>query len=196
MDLATIKPALLSWVATATGLEAVWRDDRRPWFPLDASTPGHALLHLFGARSVGVDETRWEHDGGAPSGEEITPSQVGSRIFTLSIFVQSLSHVPGEEAHHFLERARVRLRAPSSLEAFQAAGLAIVDSAQLLEIPTEIDDRVVSAAQLDVRFATLSTFDDTPTTYIERGVFSTDFSGADGASLPSTLQLENQEIPA
>lgn len=157
MDLDTVEPTLLAWVQRVTGVaDVVWEDDARPQYVRRLVT-----CALTSVASKGVDETLVELDEDATNPlVELMPTLAGYRLATLTIQAETRDQSTDATARKILERARIRMRAPSMRAMLLDAGIALVEILSIVNAPYELDERVVSRYALDVRLAVASVFTD------------------------------------
>lgn len=149
MDWATMRPALLAVVQSATGLTdpgaCAWKGSkdavgRRP--------PVVANLSCSGAGGVGVDEQRGVFDGGTQM-KDITIS--GSRTFSLTVRIETQEQTDSGIASVFADRLRARIRRDSVYSQLSAVGLAVADIVKTQTIDNVIvDGRVLSVAVVEI----------------------------------------------
>lgn len=198
MNFETAQNALKAWWATQTGLQhVVWEDEPRPFSPPSSGALG--ILNMPTIAPVGVDETRWAHDSGAPAGADMIPTQVGNRRVTLVCKVESISQKPADLARAIVERARTRARRPSSIAALVAAGFAVIRAEATRSLSFPLDDRMRPRASFDLLLGLLdseATGDtDTAASYIAKVRATTSWRDPAGVALGPALQLVNKEIP-
>lgn len=154
MNWATLQDAIKDWFATWTGLVVVWENEPRPTI---LRHQGFGILAVTTIQNVGQDFVQTS-EGSDPN--DLLPTVVGQRIFTVSCRVVSRSHTPNLTGKHFLERARSSLKLPSVLTAFQEAEIAVVSCSPTVEIAAKWDDRMESVASFELTLATVSTLAD------------------------------------
>lgn len=148
MDFAAYDAAAIAWVESQLpGVSAQFKHQAGGW-----QGKIRARLSFHASRSLGVDELRYELDGGLPAGEDYVPSVEGNRQFTLTILMQSRDQRADYTARNQLETLRTSLRKPSVQAAFKAAGLAFSTSEGIVPLDRWLDDRMESQAALDIHF--------------------------------------------
>lgn len=189
MDLATIEPALAALAATLTGVEAtccVFENAPRP-----RANTALVILSWVSRSGFGTDETSWEYAANADPLLEMTPTVQGPRVASLQFAVEVFADQrPGHNAASLIERARTRLRWPSSLTTLSAAGLALASIGAATQADYRADGRMVSRSLFEVRLNGASTEADTAgaTSYIADADVTGTVTDAEGTALPETLQ--------
>jgi len=148
------------------------------------------LIHVTGCASRGVDETRIVEAPGLPSGEELLPSQTGNRIVTVQFRAEHIEQCDTGNARNAVERARTRIRRPSSRAALLAASLSVVTIGPMVDLTYDFDGRRRSAAAADFVFNAIVDERDEAITFIEHVELSTDLKDPGGTSYPAPLQLD------
>lgn len=190
MDLATVEPALIAAVATATGIVpacVVFENAPRPM-----SADGRlAILSWVSRESVGIDETGWDFEAAADPLDEMTPTVSGSRVAVLQIGVEIVGDQrSGHSAAAIVERARTRIRWPRILDALAAVkvAVAVVGPATQADYPS--DGRMVSRSLFELRLNANAVETDAAgrTSYIASVTASGTVLDVDGTALPDSLQ--------
>lgn len=147
--LADLRDGLEALVPTLLGADvhSQWRDKPRDFVAKGAI----ALLHLRSFRTLGTDEQRMTYDAGAAAGSEMQVDVVAQRQCTLSVLVECFAQ--DVTAFELLEKLRIRLQRPAARVALSAIDAAFVRADEAQELPTTYDQRVISAASVDVRLA-------------------------------------------
>jgi hypothetical protein len=166
MDLATIEPALVTWAAAVTGVEAscvVWENAPRPM------TNGRLVtLSWVSIVGAGIDETSWAYEANADPLQEMIATVAGPRACVLQLAVEVIADQrPGHTARAVAETARTRMQGPTSLAALQAvkigfAGTGLVTPADY----TGDNGRKISRVVCEVRLNAESRVVDGTTSYI------------------------------
>jgi hypothetical protein len=189
IDWAPIQGGLLNWFAETSEVPAVWEQEEREFM----SGGAFVSLNITAFRSVGVDETRYEHD---PDTDQLIPVQHGMRMFTLTVSAESQDPSAGEHAAKYLEELRTRIRTPWALETIQGLGLALVDTTSLLSADYVIDERVVSKKSFDVRFMVAEEYrPEDQVGLISTVELTSQASGEDGELLQASQQITEETIP-
>jgi hypothetical protein len=143
MDWTTLQAAIKSWAALVTGLPVVWENEARPTI---IRTPGYVILGTpSDITPKGQDWVQTE-----VIGDELRPTVVGQRIFTVSFRVLTRSQLPAQSARYYTERARLSLKMPSVLATLQAAGLAVVRAEPTKQFDAPWDERMESIAAFEL----------------------------------------------
>lgn len=190
MELATLEPALVTLVAALTGIEAscvVWEN---------APQPRHngrlVRLSWVSRTSVGIDETTWSFSADEDELREMTPAVEGLRELSLQVAVEvTADQRPGYNAAALTDRARTRMRFPSSLAALAATGaaLATVGPATQADYPDD-NGRMVSRSLFEVLLNSAARETDAAgaTSYIANVESAGTVQEPDGTDAPDTLQ--------
>ena len=183
------------WVAEATLLKTVWREEERP-FAKSLNAKAIATLHIVTTRSRGIDDVRGVNNLAAAPASNIDITVCGMREFTLAVQVESFSQKPNDAARVFLEAARTCIRLPSVRAELQAVGIALIEALPTVLLDSVVDDRMLSRANMDVRFSVAdSKSDPIPVQSIESVLISSSIKGPDGNVLPTPPNVLNKEIP-
>lgn len=189
MNLATLKPAIQTWVATLLGVDptqVVWENDPRP-----ARIGILVTLSIIALAGQGGDETRWTFTSDpAPANNAVAQVTRNLRL-TLQVSVESFDQTPGAGALETAQRLRDAWRSPSSLAFLASNNVAVSDvrDASVRDYP--VQGRWISRAITEVRMSATSTYTDTrgATGTIEHvGVTST-ITDESGAAYPTPLQI-------
>jgi hypothetical protein len=188
MNFATINPALCTLASKITGVEAgccVFEDAPRP-----RSNGSLAILSWVSpGAAVGIDATRWafESHPDAPL-TEMTPTVGGDRIAVLQIAVETTASWTAAEIA--ANRARTLLRAPSSLAALRAVGLALATVGPTTRAPYTADNRRVARSLFEVRLNAVDEQADTDgrTSYIATVEVTGAVVDPAGTDLPDSIQ--------
>lgn len=188
MNFATINPALCTLAARLTGVEAgccVFEDSPRP-----RSNGSLVILSWVSpGAAVGIDATRWAFEA-HPSAPltEMTPTTGGDRIAVLQFAVETTANWTGADVA--ANRARTMLRAPSSLAALRAVGLALATVGPTTRAPYTADGRRVARSLFEVRLNAVDEQADTEgrTSYIATVEVTGSVVDPGGTDLPDSLQ--------
>jgi len=122
---------------------------------------------------------------------------LGQRRFTLQVRAEVPEHTDVHWAMAATERIRTGLRRPSSIAALDDVDVALIRIEAANKVSFKDAGRVVSAAVMDVIFGTSATdIDPIPVGWIEKIAYSSEISDVDGALLPASLQVTDQEVDA
>lgn len=157
MLFATIRPAILSLVNTLMGVQgdclAIWKDQPTPYTPPGTKTLFKLSLGPLVTKAAD-DEVRTSYDGTQPLGEEMAETVTGYRTFTLKVLCECGDQTDSGTAQNYLETLRTRLRWTTSRAALNAVNVAMVGTADILDLSRTVDNRAWSIANLDIRLAT------------------------------------------
>jgi hypothetical protein len=176
MNLSLIQTTLASWVASITSLPVYWRHTAvsSTW------EENHVLCYIANVRSVPGESLLRTYNALAGAGEEIEYSVEGQRQFNLEIQCYSFSQIAGENAAHYTNLIRDRLRFPSAQIAFKVADIAFARILGSGYIAALQDMRDVSVSNLELLMNASFSADDTPIGYIETIKATSNFLGPDG----------------
>jgi len=188
MNFDAINPALCTLAAALTGIDAgccVFEDAPRP-----RSNGSLVILSwLTPGAAVGLDATRWtfESHPSAPL-TEMTPSVGGDRTAVLQFAVETTASWTGADVA--ANRARTMLRAPSSLAALRAVGLALATVGPTTRAPYTADRRRVARSLFEVRLNAVDEQTDTAgqTSYIATVEVTGAVVDPGGNDLPDSIQ--------
>ncbi len=154
MDWEALQDAIKAWFTGITGLTVVWENEKRPHLLRDAfgilSTPSEVT-------SVGQDYYR---ETTSVDPDEIDPEVVGQRVFQVGCRVVSRSQTANKTARWYTERARLSLKFPTVLTAFQTAGIAVVNALPTFQFDAPWDQRFESISAFNLLLATTATLTD------------------------------------
>ena len=138
-DLHAIENALYTWLNTATDVPVIWSGQRNLHQPegdycsLTWIDPDHRV----GAFDAVYARSR---EGSPPAGEEIELHVLAEREASLLVQAYSDDSLGPTSAWQRLRTARLALGKPSVAAAFEAAGFAVIDAADLQVVPVIVDD--------------------------------------------------------
>ena len=148
LALTTIKAAIKTWVEAQSGLKAQWRDEAGGW-----QGKTRIRLHLRSFDSLGVDWLAWEQDEELSAPNDLVPTVQGNRMMVLEIMCESRDQRGNTSAPYYLEKLHTSLKKPSVRSILYAAGLVASSSEAVLDLPSIVDNRIESKAQLDIHLA-------------------------------------------
>lgn len=158
-DWATLDAELPPLIGRLLELPCDWRKR-----PRTMKVGASAQLDIIAEGAIGVDDRKWVDQ----SSGDVSARVTGQRVMTLQVTVWAAVQPLARSARRYLERLRLRLRFPSTLDALAALELALVDTEALVQLDPAEDGRTVSQASLDVRLAYALDDDDEPIPTIER----------------------------
>lgn len=150
---ATIEKAIRDWLATCTGITVIWSDEHAN----QPAWPYATVKIISGPVQLGHDERRATVDDKGTVTREVR----GPRDLTVSCQVHCASDAAGANATHYLGIAQASLGLPSVLEAFRAAGVAVVDAGDVQDLTFIAGGAVRSRGAMDVRLRVTSSIADT-----------------------------------
>lgn len=142
-----VEQLLQAWVASASGIPAIWSHQSvaRPELPF-------ATLKHDGGSSKGIPERDLSYDSQAPAGQEITISTREHTEFAVSVQVFTADVVGDNAAPAILNRVRNALGLEGQVNAFAVQSLAMVDRGTVQNLTDLLETRFEGRASLDVRF--------------------------------------------
>lgn len=192
---------MIDWSTVGPGLIALFSKlafDVKPqnfngrWFGrpqkfVPSSTKTDLLFKVRSIVGIGEDETRLvETDLDGTALGNVYEAQLGDRIVTIEVRVESYQNTDPLWAWSTIERIRARIRRRSSIAELLALNFSLVDVGPSLEVPTPRDDLEWSVVLAEFRFVTR--FEDRqtePVEWIEKFEVLTEFEDVDGTLFPS-----------
>jgi hypothetical protein len=150
LDLATMKTAIKAWTEAQSGLTAQWRDEAGGW-----QSKTRIRLHLRSFDSLGEDWLGWEQDEELSAPNDLVPTVQGNRTMVLEIVCESRDQRGNNNALYYIEKLRTSLKKPSVRSILYGAGLVVTSSEASLDLPSTVDNRIESRAQLDIHLASV-----------------------------------------
>jgi hypothetical protein len=193
IDWSTVGPGLitlfskLAFDVKPVNFDARWQG--RPQKYVGNSAKTDLLFRVRSIVGIGEDETRLVEtnpDGTALG--NVHEAQLGDRLVTLEVRVESYKNTDQLWAWSTIERIRARIRRRSSIADLLALNFSFVDVGPAIEVPTPRDDHEWSVVLAEFTFVTR--FEDlqtTPAEWIQSMEVETQFEGEDGAQLPSPV---------
>jgi hypothetical protein len=156
--------ALYTWLNGQTGLSASWKNQKAP----ELSYPYAQLAVIAGPVREGFSDSKTETvDNTAPTGEEITITYKGPRLYTVTVDVYASSDLGGANAQHYISLAEKALEKDSVRLALRIVGIAIVEVMPPVDLDETVNEEWVSRCKFDLRIRVNSTVTD-PVGYIEQ----------------------------
>jgi hypothetical protein len=160
----------------------------------------YATIHVLAPSTVGEADVLWSDVLTDPEDPEtqtgVQATVVHQAEFTLQCNVWTRNQALEGSARRYLTRLRTRLRMPSSIASLRALGLSHVRTEGLVDTDPVEDNRAMSGATMDVRFAHSETEVDTEIPFIETVTISSPttegdgFYHAEGSPLAEALQAD------
>lgn len=145
----TIRPALLSLVASCIGVRTVWDDGRRPFVP--PADGVIALCRLNVTAAMGATDARiMAYDPDAAPDLCLQDTIRGVRRATLTVQIMSFDQDDTKQALGYLETLRTRIASQRTIAALEDIGCALWRTGQVVAQNAPIDDHVASIGALDV----------------------------------------------
>lgn len=170
-----IENALQAWVTGATGIPG----DRVVWAEQNGPRPARpfATLRLGNVISPGLtDEERCTVvEGGAP-GADLRIETVAQQEIVITVETFTAATTGNGSALALLTRAKNALSKNSQIEAFDAAGIAVVDRGTVQNLTALLDTEFEGRASLDVRIRFVDGAEDL-TTWIATAEVRSTFNG-------------------
>ena len=176
MNLALIRTTLATWIASITSLPVYWRHTAGSvtW------EADHILCFISSIRSMVGESLTRTYNSGAATGEEIEYTVEGQRQFSLEVQCRTYSQESGEDAAHYTNLIRDRLRFPSAQAAFRLADIAFAEIIGSGYLASPQDMRDVSVSNLDLLMNASFSAEDAPIGYIATVKATSNFLGPDG----------------
>lgn len=192
MDWQTLQDVLREWGCSASGLPTFWFGE-----DVENQDKPYLELQVGSSEGLGVDETRQTFDDSQPPGQEIVRTEVGNRLFTLSIRAKTRDQTPTGAARNYLEKVRTALHKKTTLDLFKSKNIAVVRAMGIVNMDAVFQDRQQSVALMDVRLATLAIEADPHDKggYIESIKVTSTLKDAGGTELPASVQINDKEMP-
>lgn len=163
MDYVAFQNFLADWFKDVTDLPAVHWDapnTERPDYP-------YGVLTLLSEDDLGQDETSYELVSGV-----LQPTISGNRIVTVTLKTVTNTNKPPNHARGYLAKAFNAMGKDTTVDAFSAAGIAIVDQGAVIGFNTPRNLGIVSVAAFDLRLAITISESDTANSYIAQAQVS------------------------
>lgn len=172
----------------ASNFAAEWSE--RPARFTDPRQGFSLRLRVTSVSELAEDETRYEDVGGV-----LTATQTGQRKFTLQVQAIVPANLDDLWAIGVLERARTRLRRPSTIDALLELDVALIRIGPSVPVAFKDGGRQFSSGTLEVFFGCTASEDDPiPAGWIQYLVISSHLK--DGAGeLPPAQQMVDVEVP-
>jgi hypothetical protein len=156
--------ALYTWLNGQTGITTSWKDQKAP----EPAYPFAQLKVISGPTREGFSDSQEEAvDDTNPTGEEITITLKGPRLYTVTIDAYANSDVGGANAQHYISLAEKGLEKPSVRLALLVAGIAVVEVMPPVDLDETVNVEWVSRCKFDLRIRVNSTVTDSAG-YIEQ----------------------------
>lgn len=150
LDFAAMENALHAWLTAETGVQVILSRQGGP-------RPGdsYATLRVSEGATHGFPAEVRRKVNPAPSGDggdELQQDAVLRKELVASVQAFTPADTGNASAQALLSRAQAGLEKPSRLEAFRAAGLALVDRGTVQDVTALLETRFEGRAALQVRF--------------------------------------------
>lgn len=144
---ATVHTALYTWVQTSTQLSStavVWAHQNisRPAYP-------YAVMTILQTEPIGRPSVQWVHDS---MSDAFTPTIYGTYHLTVRVECVTRSNTVSTHARHYAQLAQARMRLPSTIQAFDVAGIGIVDVGPLVDITEHFNGIFLPRVYFDAVF--------------------------------------------
>jgi hypothetical protein len=181
IDWAVVDTAIQAWIVAAlpiSAAQAIWSDQNTP----QPSYPYVTLKRSGFSESGLLDETRETTDLTQDAGEEIELLTTGPREITLAVTAhtdpaQGSYDNPNANATALLSLAQSSLGQRSVLDAFDTAGIAIVERLPVEDTSVVVNGEWLSQAAMDVRLRVVSNMTE-DTGYIDKVKITSTFGNA------------------
>jgi hypothetical protein len=142
------------------------------------SDPFGVLTFSAARRAAGTfDELQFAYNSGGAAGQEITPTIIGTREFTVTAEVYVPKDTGQGTASEYLENALLALNLPSQRDAFNAIGISLIDFADIVNVTALLETVWEGRAVVDIRFRASDSATDAPTGYINTANITGSYTG-------------------
>lgn len=145
MDLATLQTNLTTWVETYAGVPCEWGK-----LPQKIHNSPFALVYLGEISKAGHDERIQTYDEAT---DTTSVRVVGVRRLTLQVSFRAFNQNLGSSARQYAETFRAAMHSQSSFDDLNAANVALIDTAGLIDSDYTWSGRTVSQCDMSVYFA-------------------------------------------
>lgn len=190
MDLATVEPGLLSWLATLTGAASALCTKANATRPVVPAGSALVLIQWVSFAQVGRDAEQWEYNDAATTAvTELTPSLHGDRRAVLQVDVEVEDQRAGYDASMVAARIVDRCRAPSSHATLEALNVALADVGPVRRTDYPFNGRMVARASVELTFNAVGHFIDTAgqTATVTSVQIGATVTGSAGTALPDNV---------
>lgn len=150
--------ALYTWLSGQSGLNVSWKDQKAP----NLAYPYAQLKVIAGPTREGLTDSETEVlDEEAPTGQEITITYKGPRLYTVTVDAYASSDIGDANAQHYISLAEKALEKHSVRLALLIAGVSIVEIMAATDLDETVNEEWISRCKLDLRIRVNSTVTDT-----------------------------------
>lgn len=148
LDWAAIETALVTWVRTASGVTTILAKQKAP----QPALPYCTVAIIDGPRKFsGVDPVDMVTNLGNPLGQEIEMTVRAEREITVSVQAFTAGAIGAAPARDLLHKASVALVLPSGHDTLFAAGLTVIEAADIQALDAVMETAFEGRASMDVR---------------------------------------------
>lgn len=166
MTPALVRAALEAVITATTGIDAAYQYWKRR--PRGMAAAQYVIMSLTAYKSRGRDAIVYDYDVTRPLGAELVPHQVGERDAVWNIQLWSHDATDTQDALSMAMDIADQIYLDEHRDALQAVDIGIADVAALVDLGEQkIDQRLMSAAQIDIRLNALSDRAGTALGYVE-----------------------------
>jgi hypothetical protein len=188
MDWHAFQNAISGWAQTATGLMAVWLHEARP-----ITDKPFVTLQVISVVQPEPDAIIRQDPG---QDTDLATAVCMRRHVTVSCQVKTRTQHPSEYALLYAEKLRASLRRLDVMGELEVNGVVPLRAETIQVTAQEWANRMESRATLDVVFSASFAEMAPPTGWFDTVELSSDLKGTDGELLPSSMQLDDEEISA
>jgi hypothetical protein len=173
MNYSTVRTAIETWVASATGsaLRFYWAHRPRGY------DTGRIIAEIMNKVPQGRDAISWDYDNTAPTGQELTPVARGNRTFTLQFRIETYSASNTEDAEYYAAQLIDSTVLPGNVATFKNASIgfrSVLANNTRLVVKNE---REISTCILQLSFHSDFELEGTAIGYAEKWQVTSDLDG-------------------
>jgi hypothetical protein len=189
MDIDLIQTTLIDWAKSVVSLPV--RMQNKP-VAIALKLPAEVILSgPMNIVDVGVDYAQWS-DGTTGMSK---PTVIGHREFDIGVRVVSRSQAGNKSAQFWLEKLRAALTRPSTIDTFEAAGIAVLRMSAGAQFDAPFEERFESIAAATWRVTCVITdADDAEIPTLTSIGFTSRIEGEDGSVLPAPPNVVDELI--
>ena len=140
--------ALYAWLNGQTGITVDWKNQKKP----EPAYPYAKLAVIAGPTREGFSDSKTESvDDTADTGQEITITYKGPRVYTVTVDTYASSDTGGANAQHYVSLAESALEKDNVRLALLIAGIAIVEVMPPVDLDETVNVEWVSRCKFDLR---------------------------------------------
>lgn len=172
VDWVSVQNALQTWVASTSGLQAIWDDQAAAQPPLP-----YAMLSLGPPLPLpGLSPVTTVYNSGGAPGAEIVTTVTEIKRVTATVEVFSKIVTGSGKAMEYLSTAMTSLFLPGQLDKLYAAGISVIDRGPVHDLSKLVANRFQSRASCAVRLYVVDQVSQTDT-YISTAEYTPTVNG-------------------